>query len=120
MNGNPIADISPLSALVRLNHLFIAATGTAAIEDLEGLIHLATLDIGYNAISDLAPLVANPGIGSGTRSGSGGIRYPSLRAASRFRRSEPGERSCTIGRWDLTELGGRNLLDRRCDNRYVM
>jgi hypothetical protein len=48
-----------------LRNLRINASHVASIEARAGLDNLDTVDLANNGVQDLAPLVANPGIGSG-------------------------------------------------------
>ena len=73
LNGNPISDISALSGLTSLTSLY---SGNCLISDITPLSNLTRLErlslnnyyirgLSYNNISDLAPLVANTGLGNG-------------------------------------------------------
>jgi len=77
--GNTITDISPLSGLTNLITLYLQNNLIVDISPLSGLTNLTELGLANsnisipglvlsnNTISDLAPLVANTGLGSGDR-----------------------------------------------------
>ena len=60
-----ISDLSALAGLSELESLTIIQTEVADLSALEGLGRLRQLLLPLNRIEDVAPLVANPGLGSG-------------------------------------------------------
>jgi Leucine-rich repeat (LRR) protein len=64
--GNPIADLSPLQGLTSLLHLELTTTTVTDLGPLRELTNLRNLDLRYNAdLSDIQPLIDNPGLGDG-------------------------------------------------------
>ena len=64
LTGNLIKDISALVGLTNLTHLSLTCSGLSDISVLVGLTNLTEVKLRTN-ISDLSPLVANTGLGSG-------------------------------------------------------
>ena len=64
LSGNLISDVSALSNLTNLTWLTLD-DNSITVSTLSGLTNLRNLDLGNNSISDLSPLVANTGLGSG-------------------------------------------------------
>ena len=63
--GNNITGVSALSRFTRLEYLDLDDNSIRNLTALSGLLRLEILFLTNNRISDIAPLVANPGIGSG-------------------------------------------------------
>ncbi len=69
LNGNPILDFAAISTFTSLARLHLWATGMSDV-DLAALSDLALLEelnLGWNGISDVSPLLRNGGIGDGDR-----------------------------------------------------
>jgi Leucine-rich repeat (LRR) protein len=64
-SGSPLIDISVLSGLINLKELNLRGNQISDISALSSLTSLRELDLNENQISDLGPLVANAGLGSG-------------------------------------------------------
>jgi Leucine-rich repeat (LRR) protein len=65
LTGNQITSIEALSSLTKVKVLLIAANAIGDLSPLMPLAQLEQLGASYNQIADLAPLVANAGLGSG-------------------------------------------------------
>ena len=65
IGGNSILDISPLAGLTNLISLALEANLVLDISAVEGLTNLTSLHLAGNNVSNLSPLVANAGLGSG-------------------------------------------------------
>ena len=82
VHGLTITDLSLLSGLTSLTYLSISSTSITDISALSGLTSLAYLDLGDNyALSDIGPLLANPGIGAGDEVDLGGTDVSCLDVA---------------------------------------
>ena len=65
-NSNSFSDLSPLEHLTRLTWLDLGYNDNISdISSLSGLTNLTYLNLIFNNVSDLSPLVANTGLGSG-------------------------------------------------------
>ena len=63
---NEITDISALSGLTSLTYLSLRDNFVGDLSALNGLTSLTDLDLGNNVgVSDIAPLLTNPGLGAG-------------------------------------------------------
>ena len=60
-----ISDISSLAGMTNLEVLSLWGEDVSDLSPLSGLTELGRLDLRYNSISDLSPLVANTGVGDG-------------------------------------------------------
>ena len=68
INGNQIKDISALSGLTSLTRLELTGNQITDLSALKGLTSLTGLDLRFNAeLSDIQPLLDNPGLGAGDR-----------------------------------------------------
>ena len=68
INGNQIKDISALSGLTSLTRLELTGNQITDLGALKGLTSLTGLDLRFNAeLSDIQPLLDNPGLGAGDR-----------------------------------------------------
>ena len=66
LHGNSISDISPLSSLTNLTELVLGSNEILSnISPLANLTNLIELRLTDNQISDISPLVDNPGLGEG-------------------------------------------------------
>ena len=64
--GNPISDLSPLQGLTSLLHLELTTASVTDLGPLRELTNLRNLDLRWNAdLSDIQPLIDNPGLGDG-------------------------------------------------------
>ena len=57
LNGRPIADLSPLSSLKRLEELYLENTNVSDVSPLSDLTRLRRLDLGFTQIRDVRPLM---------------------------------------------------------------
>ena len=68
INGNQIKNISALSGLRSLTRLELTGNSITDISALKGLTNLTGLDLRFNAeLSNIQPLLDNPGLGAGDR-----------------------------------------------------
>ena len=67
LEDNQVADVTPLAGLTNLRQLEMRDNQISEVTSLAGLNNLFFLELDNNRIEDLAPLVANPGLGKGTR-----------------------------------------------------
>ncbi len=68
INGNQIKDISALSGLTSLTRLELTGNQITDISVLKGLTALTGLDLRFNPeLTDIQPLLDNPGLGAGDR-----------------------------------------------------
>jgi hypothetical protein len=68
INGNQIKDISALSGLTALTRLELTGNQITDLSALKGLTSLTGLDLRFNPeLSDIQPLLDNPGLGAGDR-----------------------------------------------------
>ncbi len=65
LSGNRISSLDPLGSLTGLTSLQLFDAGISDIAALESLTELEILDLSGNAISDVAALVNNSGLGAG-------------------------------------------------------
>ena len=72
LEGNPLISIDVLQELTALYYLHLSDTGLGDLDPLSGLTVLHTLFIVDNHVDDLAPLVANEGLGTGDVIHAGG------------------------------------------------
>ena len=80
LTDNNVSDISSLSGLTNLTYLDLDDNNVSDISALSGLTKLTSLYLKGNKISDLSPLVSNTGLGTGDWVGlwSGTLSYPSI------------------------------------------
>jgi Leucine-rich repeat (LRR) protein len=66
LTGNAVSDLTPLAGLTGLSGLWLGDNSITDVSALEGLTGLDGLELSGNAdLSDVQPLIDNPGIGSG-------------------------------------------------------
>ena len=63
--ANSVSNISSLSGLTSLTHLYLTDTNVSDISSLSGLTNLTYLDLENTNVSDISPLVSNTGFGTG-------------------------------------------------------
>ena len=63
--ANSVSNISSLSGLTSLTHLYLNGNNVSDISALSGLTNLTYLDLEDTNVSDLSPLVSNTGFGTG-------------------------------------------------------
>ena len=72
LGDNSIRDLRPLAGLTRLTTLGLFGNAIADVSPLAGLTNLADLRLQQNSdLSDIRPLLDNPGLGEGDRLGIG-------------------------------------------------
>ncbi len=63
LSYNRIVDVSPLTALTRLQSLYLGSNEIVDLEPLTALTGLSKLELNNNQIEDISPLIANTGLG---------------------------------------------------------
>ena len=66
MGGNKLSDISPLSNLPSLAHIYLWSNQISDLSPLSKLTNLTYISLWRNQITDISPLVENNGLGKGT------------------------------------------------------
>lgn len=65
LQWSTISDLTPVHTMTHLLHLNLSGLGLTDIGFLEDFGNLSSLSLSFNELTSLAPLVANPGLGSG-------------------------------------------------------